>query len=249
MEDSDKDTINCLNCNKAVTGKFCSDCGQKKSTGRINSKHTLLMFQFGVLHFNNLIYYTIYDLAKSPGETVRNYINGKRVKYFNPLSLLFISVTMFTLFNRIFNTTSYSLTGHSESKNEYSEIFAYFIEHISYFTVLTLPVISFITYLLFKKQGYNFFELLIMEAFQQAHIWQVKFLMLPIAYLLKPWDLNIEMISLLLVILLSIRFNYYFFNKVKILRSIIYTMISILINFLLMIILTIIIIYAYKAFF
>ncbi|ESU25140.1 hypothetical protein FEDK69T_01070 [Flavobacterium enshiense DK69] len=45
---------NCLNCDTSLSGKFCSNCGQKTDTHRITFKHFIMHdVLHGVWHFES----------------------------------------------------------------------------------------------------------------------------------------------------------------------------------------------------
>ncbi len=93
----------CLNCGEAVSGNYCSNCGQAahlhRSFGAIG--HDLA---HGVLHFEGKIWTTLPELALRPGKLTRRYIHGERAKFVSPFALfLFSAFLMYAIF---------SLTGH-----------------------------------------------------------------------------------------------------------------------------------------
>lgn len=55
-----KETINCLNCNSKIDGKFCSNCGQNTETHRLSFPHFLLHdIIHGTFHLDKGILFTI----------------------------------------------------------------------------------------------------------------------------------------------------------------------------------------------
>lgn len=88
---------NCLNCGTALTGDYCSACGQKAHVHRSLAAffHDLL---HGVFHFEGKIWNTLPMLAWRPGELTRGYIDGKRTRYISPIALfLFCVFLMFAV--------------------------------------------------------------------------------------------------------------------------------------------------------
>ena len=81
----------CLNCNQNIRSNYCDYCGQKASTHRYSVKHFIEHdFIHGVWHVDKGILFTLKALFTRPGHFVRNYIEGKRVNYFNFVSLLIL---------------------------------------------------------------------------------------------------------------------------------------------------------------
>jgi Protein of unknown function (DUF3667) len=81
----------CLNCRAAVTGKYCSVCGQASHPHRslIALGHDIL---HGVFHVEGRIWRTIPELFFKPGRLTRRYIDGERAKFIPPLPLFLFSV-------------------------------------------------------------------------------------------------------------------------------------------------------------
>lgn len=81
----------CLNCGTALTGEFCSNCGQAAHVHRTLAAigHDLL---HGVWHFEGKIWRTLPMLFTRPGALTRRYIAGERVRFVSPLALFLFSV-------------------------------------------------------------------------------------------------------------------------------------------------------------
>jgi hypothetical protein len=87
----------CLNCEVALIGSYCHQCGQNAHVHR-----TLAAFGHdflhGVFHFEGKIWRTLPDLVIRPGRLTRDYIAGKRARYVSPLALfLFCVFLMFAV--------------------------------------------------------------------------------------------------------------------------------------------------------
>ena len=80
--------ITCKNCNQTFKGHYCNNCGQPADTHKINAHFLWHDIQHGLLHFDNGIPYSIKQLFIRPGHSIREFIEGKRVRHFKPLSLV-----------------------------------------------------------------------------------------------------------------------------------------------------------------
>ena len=81
----------CLNCGNETVNSFCSICGQKNSTHRFSMKHFFLHdFIHGVFHLDKGFLFTLKELYTRPGHSIREYIQGKRAKYFNYFTLMLL---------------------------------------------------------------------------------------------------------------------------------------------------------------
>lgn len=86
----------CLNCGAALTGRFCSACGQAAHPHRTLAG-VLEEFLHGVLHFDAKAWRTLPMVIFRPGTLTRNYVHGKRARYISPLALF-----LFTIFAMFF---------------------------------------------------------------------------------------------------------------------------------------------------
>ena len=85
----------CLNCDTALRGgDFCSQCGQKATTGRINFRETLNDFLESTFSLKAPLMRTIKLLILNPGKLFREYIDGRRKTYYRPVAffLLFTAI-------------------------------------------------------------------------------------------------------------------------------------------------------------
>jgi hypothetical protein len=88
----------CLNCGTAITGPYCSQCGQATHPHR-SLLHMIEEFLHGILHFDTKAWRTLPMLAFRPGTLTRDYVYGKRARYISPLALfLFTVFFMFFVF-------------------------------------------------------------------------------------------------------------------------------------------------------
>lgn len=131
----------CLNCNTALTGKFCHECGQKADTHRITAKHFIMHdLVHGIWHIDKGIPYTLKQAAIRPGYAIKDYIKGKRVNFYNIFYLL-LMVMAFILYLGVF----------LEKPGEHN-----FAVKATYLTFI--PLYAGAGWLIFKRLKYNFFE-------------------------------------------------------------------------------------------
>ena len=90
-------TQECKNCNTVVDGNFCPQCGQASNTHRINGLFFLHDIPHSILHVDKGFPYTFYQLIKRPARALDEYLAGRRVKYYRPLSYVLIMSTICVL--------------------------------------------------------------------------------------------------------------------------------------------------------
>lgn len=138
---------NCLNCDTELTGRFCSGCGQKADTHRINAKHFIMHdLVHGVWHLDRGLLYTLKSLFTRPGYMAKDYIEGKRVQYYNIFYLILL------LFPVLFMAKSFA-----GEENKY--LFTYKLSLLTF-----IPIFALLAMVFFRRLKYNFFEHVIIAA-------------------------------------------------------------------------------------
>jgi hypothetical protein len=88
---------NCLNCNYPLVGQYCGHCGQKAFLHKDSFDHMALHFIGDYFHYDSKFWLTIKTLIRKPGLATIEFIQGKRVKYLNPIQLYIFVTTVFFL--------------------------------------------------------------------------------------------------------------------------------------------------------
>lgn len=170
----------CKNCGHQFIGKFCNHCGQSAKTSRIDAEFLWEDIQHGILHYDKGILYTTKQLFLKPGYVIKDYIEGKRVHHFRPISLTIVLATLYVL---VYHFTQVDLLNHESDDSKM--IFDKILEHYYWFVFLTIPIFSWGTALFFRNNGYNFWEYFIFEAFKASQRLIVHLLFLPIIFIIN----------------------------------------------------------------
>jgi hypothetical protein len=178
----------CKNCNHHTTDKYCSHCGQPTDTHRLNYHSIWEDVRHGLLHFSDELVFTTKQLFTRPGHTIREYIAGKRVDHFSPISFVIFVASMYGVINILFNihmiADSSAKVIHGGQIGE-DDLNHWIAAHYSWFALFSIPLFAVMTFYAFKRQGYNFAEHLIINAFLTGQRFVFLFILFPIAYLLK----------------------------------------------------------------
>ncbi len=170
----------CKNCGNVFEGKYCNQCGQSAKTHRIGLEFLWEDIQHGILHYDKGIGYSLKKLFEKPGYIIEDYIEGKRIGHFRPISMVIILATIYALIYHLLDLNNRS--GLDESSGL---ILEKVFEHYYWFVVATIPLYALTTWLVFKKSGYNFYEFIIFEAFKTSQRLSVHILFLPVLYFVK----------------------------------------------------------------
>ena len=87
----------CKNCGIKFYGAYCNNCGQKHNVGRLTWPSWLENIMYGITNIEYGILFTIKELFTRPGYMMRDYLEGKRIKYFKPFSMLFVLAAIYTI--------------------------------------------------------------------------------------------------------------------------------------------------------
>ena len=95
----------CLNCNEILysTQNFCANCGQKSQTHRLTLHEIIHEAFHAITHADKGFLYLVKELTIKPGVVAKEYIEGKRKKYFNPFSFLVIVTGILVLITSNFH--------------------------------------------------------------------------------------------------------------------------------------------------
>ncbi|MES2560150.1 MAG: DUF3667 domain-containing protein [Bacteroidota bacterium] len=225
----------CKNCAFTFDGKYCNQCGQTGETHRLNFHFVWHDIQHGIFHVDKGILYSISQLFMRPGHTIREFIDGKRVKHFKPLSMVVILATIYGLMSHYFHVENPGpvrlTTGSTPSAEElsfYTKMLDWIETHYALTTLLALPFFAFGTFIAFKKQGYNFIEHMVLNAFLSAQRLTVHIALFPIMYAVSATHFSGPFNSLLRLtdLGLTIWVCSQFFSRLSKTRSVLLTLLA-----------------------
>lgn len=164
----------CKNCGSNLTGNFCQNCGQKADIHRITFGHFLHDFFHAITHADKGFLFLIKELTFRPGQVARDYLDGKRKKYFNPLTFYVICAAIWALIvskSHYFESMS---RGRPRGSSGMPQWLAYYFSQSMTLTIthgkiiqllITAPLLAFLTWIFFRRQRNNYAEHLLAHAF------------------------------------------------------------------------------------
>lgn len=159
---------NCLNCNEPSAYNYCQNCGQKSSTHRYSLKHFLEHDVIhGVWHVDKGVLFTIKELFTRPGHSVREYVQGKRVRFFNFISLLLIILAA-SAFAAHYNHIKLTDLMPQASKATMTSLEEFTTKYPKIVLVITIPIYSLFSFIWFKRAGLNFTEHIVLNSYKTA---------------------------------------------------------------------------------
>lgn len=89
---------NCPNCGTALTGKYCSNCGQERTAaGELTMRVFFVNVLPDILNLDSKFFTTLGILLRKPGFLTREYLRGRRVRYSAPIQLYALVTAAFFL--------------------------------------------------------------------------------------------------------------------------------------------------------
>lgn len=214
--------ITCKNCGQTYIGHYCNNCGQPAATHQLNFHYLWQEIQHDILHFDRGIPYSIKQLFTRPGHSIRDFIEGKRIKHFKPISLVILLATTYGFLYHYFDIKTVGNEAEDIKLNEW------ILNHYSWTTLLTIPLYTIGTSIAFRKQSYNLFEFFILNTFKASQRLTISIALFPLLYYfngtstIKIIPLYIYLIDLCLIYWT----NAQFFNRLSLKRTLLLTFLS-----------------------
>ncbi len=222
--------LTCKNCNNIYTGHYCNNCGQTTETHRINFHFLWHEIQHGLFHFDNGIFYSAKELFTRPGHSIREFIEGKRVRHFKPISLVIVLASLYGLLYHYFHISFVELSADSPSETGIDTVKfnEWMGTHYAWSTLLTIPFYTIGTSIAFRKQGYNIVEYFILNTFKASQKMFVHIATFPLLYYFNGTH-SMKTLSFI-IYLVDVAFIYWtnaqFFNKMSKKKSFLLTLLS-----------------------
>jgi hypothetical protein len=209
----------CANCNSTVDTAFCSACGQKSEVHRITATHLAHEGFHSVTHADKGFLLLVKELISRPGFIAKEFIEGRRKRYFNPLSFLVISSALLAYLGSI---TGYmdKLTGASGGRAggrisaEWQEVFQIAANSGKWLTLLFMaPLFALLSWVFFLRKKYNYAEHFVLHAFifgEAAILRMVVFIPLFLIVPQYTTVLNMVAYELIYLIFLTVAYKQFF---------------------------------------
>lgn len=226
-------SITCKNCGNVFEGNYCNNCGQPAETHPVNASFIAHDVQHGLFHFESGLLYSAKELFLRPGHTIREYLHGKRVKHYKPISMVILVATLHGVLYHFLHLNVFK--GVESEVFNYEELNEWVSHHFAIITLATLPVFALSSFLVFKKQGYNYTEHIILNSFYSTQRLWVRIIMMPLLLLPDaPETVNVLMKVFMLVDVLLMFWTYtQFFEKLSKMKTILLTLLCFVVFYML----------------
>lgn len=170
----------CKNCQHEVTANYCAHCGQKTSVEALTTVKLIKDFSDNVFQINHGLFYSIKEMTLHPGQSIANYLDGKRKQYFQPIAYAFTLATLYFLLTKVI--------GHSTFVDHFTEGYLLAVDDINstlseanlnfmtwlasnyaYTTLLVVPLFAFASYIAFINEKRGFLEHVVLHLYITGH--------------------------------------------------------------------------------
>jgi len=154
---------NCLNCETELEGNFCVECGQRATSKRFTVK-TLWDSEFLEQNFSLTrgLPKTLLSLLYRPGKLAREYVAGKRKRYFPFVGLFLLLAAADAVIRGYADLSVLDILAQRYGIHlggfEQSSVSRGFNNYFRLFALLAVPVVAFFQWLIIRKLRWNFWE-------------------------------------------------------------------------------------------
>ena len=162
----------CANCGAVLNGKYCHECGQKATVGRLKMHDLFHELWHAFTHTDKGILRLIKDLAISPKSVYINYLGGQRKKYFSPILFFLVTAGIVAyLYGFVYD--------HQDKKFHTLDEFGRDLAHLTkYRALILLPIDALLTWLVFRKR-FNLAEVTAFWLFCLGFIYTINIILIP----------------------------------------------------------------------
>ena len=156
------DATRCQNCGQplAAAQSYCSHCGQRAVRGRLTLHEVWHDLVHSLFHVDRSALSLLRALLARPGTVAREYVEGMRRRYFGPFGFLVVSVSLAAA------AIAASGLNNVQSDSVAASPLAQLLQrHINLLYLLQVPLIAWLSALMFRREGRNFAEHLVLAAY------------------------------------------------------------------------------------
>ena len=152
----------CLNCGVllAENQSYCGQCGQKTRPLRLNLRDITTDLLHALLHVDRSVASLIRQLAVRPGLVAREYVEGKRKRYFGPFAFLVIAVGLASALVAISGFTAVS-----NSAGTTDPVLQFLQHHVNLIYLVQVPLLGAFCAALFRKDRRFYAEHLVLVSY------------------------------------------------------------------------------------
>ncbi len=154
----------CTNCGAPLTGLFCVACGQDTRRGRLGVVELAATWLGVIVSFESRLAQTMIGLTIRPGQTAREYVEGRRVRYTNPLKYVLSTCAIWWGVLALYRSTL----------EETSNVLPAWVDYGQWINLGLLPALAIPMPLIFWGSRRNYAEELALVLFVSGHVFLMR---------------------------------------------------------------------------
>lgn len=183
----------CTNCGLPREGEFCAGCGQRAVRGRLTLRGIAQQVARDVLNLDRGILFTALELTRRPGDAIRDYVEGKRVRYAGPVKYFILALAVTTFATTQLGAMNDVAGGLVEGMKDAAPVTAeqasrFMSQWMTLFLALGVPFTAAVTRRLFSRAGMTYAEHLVLNLYAYGHQSLALALTLLAAAALPRWE-------------------------------------------------------------
>lgn len=156
-----------MNETQLTAPKACNTCYKNISPRRLSLKLLISDLLSTVFNLERGLLFTLWHLIKNPGIVVHEFVSGNRHRYMNPFRLMLLAATLAVVVESITGTIESISIMHIEGNDQESNkaISDFLRQNINLIVLMTVPMLSIGSFIVFRKQKWNLAEHLSVNAY------------------------------------------------------------------------------------
>lgn len=147
----------CKNCGTITEDLYCAHCGQRSSVSKVTFSETFHDLTDNLFSLSAPLPVTFRELVLNPGAMLRDYLSGKRKKYYRPISFFILSTLVYLFIRWVIGFDDYIeiLVGGKEQKIDLELFFHardYMFQNIKSLAFILVLTLAIFMKLFFGKQ-------------------------------------------------------------------------------------------------
>jgi hypothetical protein len=152
--------VACRNCDRLLDSewRYCADCGQKAATPRLTLHEIGHETLHALLHVDRSIITLIRALALRPGHVARDYVAGRRKRYYGPFAFFIVAVGI--------ASAAIVVSGFpAVTSDKVNAIADFFQHHVNLLFFIQMPLLAAACRILTPRGPFNYAEYLVLAAY------------------------------------------------------------------------------------
>ena len=164
----------CTKCGIARAGLYCAVCGQRFTHGRLTVPAIAHQVAHDVLNLDRGILFTAMELTRRPGDAIRAYVDGKRVRYTGPVKYFILTVALTTFATTQLGIVDEIAEGMFHEAGRAApmtpaQASAFMSRWMTMFMAMGVPFTAAVTHRLFKRSEMTYAEHLALNLYSYGH--------------------------------------------------------------------------------